>query len=396
MKKPLSKYPEFYFQKLISDVRGFAIFMIDPDGIIISWNIGCELMKGYKDEEAIGQNYEILFPDFLRENKSPQKELDIAYKNGRYETENWRRRKSGELFWACVLLTKVIDDDGNFIGYAKIAQDQSEKKKFEDELKKRNEDLQKIKVELEKSEENLIATNAEVLIQKNERLIIMNQDLDGFIYMASHDLRTPISNMEGLLSAIAENTCYKDKELNPLFSMMEESLEKLKKTIHDLTEISKVQKSIPEDIQNVSLKELIEEVELSIRGLIITSKAKIEIDITTCPVINFSIKNLRSIIYNLLSNSIKYCSPERTPEILIKATILNGHYILSFKDNGIGIKKINQEKVFTMFKRFNDDVEGTGIGLYIVKRIVDNAGGKIEVESELGKGTTFKVYFKKS
>ena len=374
--KKISPNPEFYFPHAISAIKGFAIYMMNEDGVIASWNIGCELMKGYSSEEAIGQNYEIFFPDFLRENNSPQKELDKAYKDGRYETENWRIRKNGELFWACIILTKVIDDDGNFIGYAKITQDQSERKKFENELYKKNEDLQSIKVELETSGE------------------IVKQDLNGFIYTASHDLRNPISNMEGLLSAIAENTCYKDKELVPLFSMMEESLDKLKKTILELTEISKIQKSIPDDVQDVSLKELIEEIKSSIRNLIVTSNAKIELDITNCPVIKFSIKNLRSIIYNLLSNSIKYCSSERTPEILIKAIILNGYYILSVKDNGLGIKKENQGKVFTMFKRFNDDVEGTGIGLYIVKRILDNQGGKIEIESTLGEGTTFKVYLK--
>jgi len=371
--KKLFHNPEFYFPKLIADIKGFAIFMMDEDGIIASWNIGCELMKGYKPEEAIGQNYEIFFPDFLRENKSPEKELEEAYKNGRYETENWRIKKNGELFWAYAVLTKVMDDDGNFVGYAKITQDQSEKKKFQDELQKKNADLQNIKCELEKSGE------------------ITNQDLNEFIYTASHNLRNPISNMEGLLSAIAENACYKDKELVPLFSLMEESLDKLKKTILELTEINKIQKSIPDDVQDVSLKDLIEEVKSSIRSLIVSSKAKIELDITTCPVIRFSIKNLRSIFYNLLSNSIKYGSPARTPEILIRTTALNGHYIIIVKDNGLGIKKENQEKVFTMFKRFNDNVEGTGIGLYIVKRIVDNAGGKIEIESTLGEGTTFKV-----
>src|SRR5688572_25986681 len=100
---------EHHFPDAIAEVKGFAIFMLDPAGIIQTWNKGCELLKGYAAEEAIGQNFDILFPDFLREQHLPGRERSLAKETGRYESENWRRKKNGDLFWAFVVLTRVLD-----------------------------------------------------------------------------------------------------------------------------------------------------------------------------------------------------------------------------------------------------------------------------------------------
>ncbi|HTF82679.1 MAG TPA: ATP-binding protein, partial [Cytophagales bacterium] len=249
---------------------------------------------------------------------------------------------------------------------------------------------------LKQSQEKLIETNAEALIQKNIELTKINQDLDGFIYTASHDLKSPISNIEGLLQAITQNDCYKDKELQPLFEMMEKSVDRLKRTIAELTEISKIQKSIQEDIQEIHLEELIDEVKFSVFNLFNEKNATLNLDLDECPRIKFSTKNLRSILYNLVSNALKYSAPDRKVEISIRSQAFNGYSVLTVQDNGLGIKKSNLMDIFSMFKRFHDHVEGTGIGLYMVKRIVENAGGKIEVESEVDKGTTFRIYLKQN
>jgi signal transduction histidine kinase len=103
--------------------------------------------------------------------------------------------------------------------------------------------------------------------------------------------------------------------------------------------------------------------------------------------------NLRSILYNLLSNAIKYRSPERNPEIKISTSQKDRYIVLTIQDNGLGLNENQQKRLFTMFKRFHTHVDGTGIGLYIVKRIVENKEGKIEVGSKKGEGTTFKIYF---
>jgi PAS domain S-box-containing protein len=234
---------------------------------------------------------------------------------------------------------------------------------------------------------------AQQLEDKNKQLTIINADLDNFIYTASHDLKSPIVNIEGLTTLLTKKLTAKfllDDEQNRILSMMAASVTRLKSTIVDLTEIAKVQK---EDTvkEMVSITKVVEDVSIDLDKLIKDNHVEIfnqiEIDqILIAP------KNIRSIIYNLLSNAIKYSSPDRTPQVHIHTKGSEPYLLLEVKDNGIGIAAQHQEKMFSMFKRFHTHVEGTGIGLYIVKRTVENAGGKIEVESKVDVGTTFRVY----
>ncbi len=235
-------------------------------------------------------------------------------------------------------------------------------------------------------------TNDE-LAKSNIQLSKINNDLDNFIYTASHDLKAPVSNIEGLiytlLDVIGENTDAKE-----IIELMNKSVQRFKGTILDLTEISKTQKDTKGEEEEINVQEVLDDVTSSIENLIAKSEAVITTTIN-CKTIRFSKVNFRSILYNLISNGIKYKAPDRKPIVEITCTAEEKEILLMVKDNGLGISEQNKNKMFTMFKRFHDHVEGTGIGLYIVKRIIDNAGGRIEVESELGKGTAFKVYFKK-
>jgi PAS domain S-box-containing protein len=234
---------------------------------------------------------------------------------------------------------------------------------------------------------------AQQLEDKNKQLTLINTDLDNFIYTASHDLKSPIANLEGLTITLTKRLTAKfslDDEQNRILAMIAASINRLKSTISDLTEIAKVQKQ-DADKEIVWVSQIIEEVATDLDKLIddnqVRLEKRLEIDqITIAP------KNLRSIIYNLLSNAIKYRSKERTPEITIETKRQDQYMLIQVADNGIGIEENNLQKMFTMFKRFHTHVEGTGIGLYIVKRIVENGGGKIEVESTINVGTTFKVY----
>jgi signal transduction histidine kinase len=219
--------------------------------------------------------------------------------------------------------------------------------------------------------------------------------LDNFIYTASHDLRAPISNIEGLVDAL-DSVLLQSQELpevKEIIELMRFSVNKFKETIKDLTEISKIQKEKIEDVQEVDVLELLNEIELGIKEVIDSSNAKIELELNESK-IRFSKKNLRSIFYNLISNAIKYKAPNRNPYIKIKTERKDGFILFSISDNGLGIPQKHQGKIFTMFKRFHDHVDGTGIGLYIVKRILDNEGGIINVDSQEGKGSTFNVFFK--
>lgn len=231
----------------------------------------------------------------------------------------------------------------------------------------------------------------------NKNLTKVNTDLDTFIYTASHDLKAPISNIEGLITILESeiNNPNSNTNTSSIIGMIKHSINKFKETVSDLTEISKIQKYIVEEQELINFCEVINEVIYLINDLVISSNAEIITDCSNYEEIKFSKKNLKSIIYNLLSNAVKYASPHRKPQIEIRTErSKDGFVILTVKDNGLGIPENKINKIFSMFKRFHDHVEGTGIGLYIVKRIIDNTGGKIEVVSKLGKGTQFKIFIK--
>ncbi len=243
-----------------------------------------------------------------------------------------------------------------------------------------------------------LASSNEELAESNQQFMRINADLDNFIYTASHDLKAPISNVEGLLQALLYSlppeTLVVDS-IRSITNMMQDSIDRFKKTIANLTEITKLQKENSQEVTLVSLSEVIEEVILDLGPMIQSTKARLETVIKDCSPIQFSQKNLRSIIYNLLSNALKYHSPERIPFVQLHCRQTEEYLVLSVRDNGLGMNLSDTSKIFAMFKRLHDHVEGSGIGLYMVKKIIDNAGGKIEVESQVGKGSAFQVYFKR-
>jgi len=232
----------------------------------------------------------------------------------------------------------------------------------------------------------------------NQELLAINADLDNFVYAASHDLKAPISNIEGLMETLVEflppNILHQD-EVQQVLSMIQASVGRFKRAVADLTEVAKVQREASEDVASIYLPEVVEDVQLDFENTIKAAGAQIKTHFSAEATVRFSAKNVRSIVYNLFSNALKYRSPQRALEITISTQATPDYIVLTVTDNGLGMRAEDQSKIFSMFKRLHDHVEGTGIGLYIVKRIVENAGGKIEVESQEGKGTTFQVYFKR-
>ncbi len=233
----------------------------------------------------------------------------------------------------------------------------------------------------------------EELEQTNNNLVRINNDLDNFVYTASHDLKAPIINLEGLVRKLHREVQPEQGRIGYIMELITGTIETFKKTIQTLTDISRIQKNVSEDETTINLQTLLADIQTSIRDMIESSGARIEADFREVPQIHFSQKNLQSILYNLISNAIKYRSPDRTPVVRISTTRGDGFAILRVQDNGLGISAAQQEKLYTMFKRFHDHVEGSGVGLYIVKRIIENAGGMIEAESTEGVGTSFNVYF---
>lgn len=235
------------------------------------------------------------------------------------------------------------------------------------------------------------------LQSKNTILRNANFDLDNFVFTASHDLKTPIANIEGLISILSDAASKEEldrQEIKQITAMMKSSLRRFSTTIKDLTTIVEIDKSSADDkLEILDLYEVVDSVKQDLQSLIAESDAKIEVIANDRHLTGFSRKNFRSIISNLISNAIKYRSPDRTPHIVVKMEKVDGKSHLSVEDNGLGIPTKKQDSIFTMFKRLHDHVDGSGIGLYIVKRMVDNVEGQIRVDSTWGVGTTITIIF---
>ncbi|MCC9138956.1 ATP-binding protein [Pontibacter silvestris] len=234
----------------------------------------------------------------------------------------------------------------------------------------------------------------EELEKLNSNLSRVNADLDIFIYTASHDLKSPILNIEGLVSSLESELGAESAKVEMELEHIKRSIERFKQTVEDLTEVSRIQRSFEQEADQVNFGAIVDEVTQLLEREISESGASIKIITGAQPTLRFPKKNLTSVIYNLVSNAIKYRSPSRKPCIEIDAWQEAGDFCFTLKDNGLGIPESKRERVFQLFKRMHSHVAGSGVGLYIVKRIVENNGGSITVESEEGTGTLFKLRLK--
>ena len=233
----------------------------------------------------------------------------------------------------------------------------------------------------------------EELLNRNTELTRINTDLDNFIYTASHDLKSPIVNLEGIVLALNDTAQGKLNETErKLFELIESCIDKLKETISYLGDVTRVSKNLDEKKETISIQQVVDLVKEDIAHLIEevqpTFEEKYEVE-----QIEFSPANFRSILYNLVSNAVKYRSLNKPLKVSISTYLQDKYVVLAVQDNGLGLSSKQQYNLFKMFRRLHTHVEGTGIGLYIVKRIIENSGGKIEVKSSLETGSIFYIYF---
>ncbi|MFD2786188.1 PAS domain-containing protein [Hymenobacter rubripertinctus] len=246
--------------------------------------------------------------------------------------------------------------------------------------------------------QQLAQANTE-LTATNEQLNRTNTDLDNFVYTASHDLKQPITNLEGLLTALREELDLPSAQadIDPLLDLMQGAVERFQRTIAQLTDIAKLQAAHDDQPPTeVDLAALVADVCLDLRPQFRATGAGLTVEVTECPTLAFAEKNLRSIVFNLLSNALKYQHPDRVPRLGLRCYLGEAFAVLEVQDNGLGLDPDQQKKLFGLFRRLHVHVEGSGIGLYMVKKIIENAGGRIEVDSQPEIGSTFRLYFPRS
>ncbi|GGK62809.1 hypothetical protein GCM10011405_08600 [Rufibacter glacialis] len=265
---------------------------------------------------------------------------------------------------------------------------------LEDRVQKRSAQAIMANRELEREIENRKSAEKQ-LISKNYELIKKNADLDDFVYYASRDLKAPVLNVSGLVEAIREELPTNNQELAQLFARLDDSVSSIHRKLNNLTEVSRIQKPLEADqLEMVSFATALAMVQERMPEPLKIAGAEVKADFSAAPEVFFSRDNLLSLLTNLLSNSIKYRDSERPLRITLTTRLQDPYLVLEVQDNGMGIDLEQYgNHLFSLFRRFHDHVEGSGVGLYIIKRIMDNNRGKVEVQSVLGEGTTFLLYF---
>lgn len=227
-------------------------------------------------------------------------------------------------------------------------------------------------------------------LKEQESLIADHETLLDTI---SHDIKNPLTGLLLTIDILNNGIAGNRKEFTSLLKIAKNAVKKIQSVINELTEARKDEHKYKSVDELLNFENILEDVRLTLLDNIKESHATIRSELNVSE-ISFSRRKLRSIIYNLINNAIKFKSPERKPEIFITTTRQKHFIILSVKDNGIGIDDTRQKEIFSKYYRIDNSIEGSGIGLHLVKELVTNAGGKILIESQLNKGTEFKIYLK--
>jgi PAS domain S-box-containing protein len=358
---------EHRYKLLVEGVLDYAIFSMDPKGCITSWNIGAERIKGYTAEEIIGKRFSVFYTPEDQRARLPDHVLHTAATEGHFEGEGWRVRKDGTRFWASVVVTALRDQDGSLYGFSKVTRDVSERKAMLDKLAQHSQEL-------------------ELRIQEREQ---SNAELEAFAYSVSHDLRAPLRAISGFADALREDYDSRlDQQGRQYIAEISSAAARMNSLVQDLLDYGRIGRiSMP-----LETVKLLQATENAIRE---TSDGAnlIQLDVPANLAVKAHPQLLTQLIFNLLSNALKFHKPNVTPEVKVKAELQGSFVRFSVADNGIGIAPQHQDRIWQVFERLHDrdTYPGTGIGLAIVKRITMRMHGAGGVESELGKGSEFWV-----
>lgn len=337
-----------------------GVFRCDPEKNCFFVNDRfCEI-TGLSSAEALGTGWiEALHPqdkDFILADwysrKGVVEEIKAIYR--------YLNTKTGETAWVIGQSISETDSTGRVVGYLGSITDITRLKSTEEALK-----------------------------EKNEYLVKVNQELDSFVYSASHNLRGPLASLMGLINLIRLESEH-PQSLGRICNMMDQSLKKLDGFIRDILDHSRnARLNVHHQIVDVRslLQEVLEEFTLQEEYSAIEMQVLVQQEL---PLYSDTAR-LRIILRNLLSNSIRYYSRHLSPKITITVRVNEEEVILQVSDNGIGIRKEHQPRVFDMFYRADDQRSGSGLGLYITREVVGKMGGTIELSSEFAKGTLVRV-----
>jgi len=426
--------PDLY-RLLVSSALDYAIFALDSTGHVLSWNLGAERIKGYAAHEIIGRHFSTFYPDEAVASGFPQYELEVAGREGRFEDEGWRVRKDGTQFWANVVITALRDAEGRLIGFAKVTRDLTTRRAAEEqarrlaaeeaahaEASRRSEELERLNerlreqaaaLESQTQETQALASRLQHANQELQAALAearearddaeraaaaatdAYRDLDRFAYVTSHDLKAPLRGIASLAQWIQDDVGEQlGDDSKEHLRLLQNRVHRMAALIDGILEYSRAGRMAnpPETVDTRAL--VGEVVELLVPPANITLQIPVQM-----PTLKAERVPLQQVFMNLLGNAVKYAGAAR-PDVVIDVAWrdLGDAVEFSVADNGPGIAPQYHERIWDIFQTLaaRDKVEGTGIGLSVVKKIVESRGGTVSVESAADQGATFRFVWPKA
>ena len=329
---------------LVGQVQDYAIIALDPQGVVETWNLGAERVKGYSADEAIGRSFAMFYTDEDRRSGLPLRLLGEARESGRVEHTGWRVRKDGTRFWGDVIITAMHDETGHLTGYAKVTRDRTDLKSLEDAQ-------------------------------------------DAFYAAFTHDFRTPVAAMLSYVDAIRDAT----EEERPLFlERVETNALRLSDMVEGLVEFAK-QRAAHSSLlmKELDVSRIARDAVHDLSPLLSPSRVQVVGEDVTAMVNEVA---LHRVLTNLIVNALRYSPPESSVEVRFGEQGRDRVQIVVV-DHGRGIDAGDLDTIFDEFKRgrLAQDDGGTGLGLASVRELVTQMRGAVRIESEVGEGTSVVI-----
>jgi len=480
------RYNELRFRTLVEGVRDYAIFMLDPDGHVASWNAGAHQILGFEAQDVIGSHFSRFLVHDGNEQARARRELVLAAQEGRFQEEGWRARKNGTRFWANVVITAIRDDRGNLLGYSKITRDLTERVRHENRLRE-SEERFRLLVEsvvdyaiVTLDEEGMVTSwnsgaerinrykSADIVGRHFSRLYppedirankpwqqlatarergrvneeswrlrsdgtqywannviaalpesdtrrrayyMVTQDLSQrrhaetladtaqrmheFIAMLAHELRNPLAPIRNAVALMARREV-KDPLVEAMRQTIDRQSQNLTRIVDELLDVNRVARGqFTIERQAIDLRDVLARAVETSRPLIDTHSHRLHISIADQPIdCHGDPMRLTQVVVNILNNAAKY-----TPDggdIWLSAVRQGSGVEVRVRDNGRGIERDMMDRVFDLFMQVDPNsgsaLGGLGVGLALVRRIVELHGGSVQAASDgLGKGSEFIV-----
>ena len=351
------------FRLLVEGVKDYAIYMLDTEGRISNWNSGAELIKGYSSDEIVGEHFSRFYTEDDRAGGEPQRALETALREGKYEREAWRVRKDGSLFWANVLIDPIFDENGEHVGFAKITRDATERKRAEEELEAAREAL-----------------------AQSQKLQALGELTGGI----AHDFNNLMTVISGSADFLLRGAAISDEKRKQYLQAIVDTSARATELTNQLLAFGRRQPIKPEVI-DVNLR-----LDAFAEVLSRTLGSQIQVELELAPDIariEVDSVQLETALLNAAINA-RDAMPEGGRLIIRSASVTESseHLVrISLADTGLGMPQRVLERAFEPFFTTKEIGKGTGLGLSQIHGFAAQAGGRAEVSSKEGKGTTVSI-----